>query len=120
MGMYNTTTVLFLVNSFRDIAESYGYITRTVELYKRQVDSMIMSNTISVNDKELVYELLGILNTNNIKWSITDIKISQFLYAVNMIGDTRDMNIVNTILNNLRINNAINNSVANLLRKLYK
>lgn len=120
MGGYNITTILFLVNSFKDIVDSYGYTNKTVELYKRQVESIVASNIINIIDRDLVYELLGIVNTNNIKWTIADNKVSQFLYAVNMIGDNRDSLYINNIVNSLLNNNLISESIANVLRKMYR
>lgn len=120
MGGYNITTIVFLVNSFKDITDSYGRINRTVALYKRQVESMLSTNTISVNNKDIVYELLGIVNTNNIKWVITDGKISQFLYVVNIIGENRDETYINRVINKLLSTNSISESVANIIKKIYR
>lgn len=115
-----TIKILFLLNSFIDIVDSYGAVNKTVDLYKRQVESMITANMINIQDKELVYELLGIVNTNNIKWNIADNKVSQFLYAVNVIGDTKDKETINLIINNLLNNSVVSESVVNILKKVYK
>lgn len=120
MGKYNITTVMFLVNSFKDIVDSYGRVNRTVDLYKRQVESMIVSKQISVNDKDIVFELLGIVNTNNIKWNVADNKVAQFTSTMSLILDIRDDNIRNNIINRLINTNSISESVANIIKKLYK
>lgn len=120
MGKYSITTVMFLVNSFKDIVDSYGRVNRTVDLYKRQVESMIVSKQISVNDKDIVFELLGIVNTNNIKWNVADNKVAQFTSTMSLILDIRDDNIRNNIINRLINTNSISESVANIIKKLYK
>lgn len=120
MATYNITTVLFLINSFKDIVDSCGKVNRTVDLYKKQVESMVISKQISVNDMEIVYELLGIMNTSNIKWNVADNKVSQFLSAMNLLLDIRDDSIRNNMINKLVNNKSISDSVANIIRKLYK
>ena len=120
MCTYNITTISFLVNSFTDIVDSYGAVNKTVDLYKRQVEAMVSANMLNAIDRDMVYELLGITNTSNIKWSIADSKINQFLYTVNMLGDMRDEASVNNILNRLVHTNSITESVANIVKKIYK
>ena len=120
MRKYNITTVIFLVNSFKDIVDSYGRVNRTVDLYKKQVESMIVSKQISVNDKDIVFELLGIVNTNNIKWNVADNKVAQFTSTMGLILDIRDDDIRNNIINRLINTNSISESVANIIKKLYK
>lgn len=120
MCTYNITTISFLVNSFTDIVDSYGAVNKTVDLYKRQVEAMVSANMLNAIDRDIVYELLGVVNTSNIKWSIADSKINQFLYTVNMLGDMRDEASVNNILNRLVHTNSITESVANIVKKIYK
>ena len=120
MCTYNITTISFLVNSFTDIVDSYGAVNKTVDLYKRQVEAMVSANMLNAIDRDIVYELLGIVNTSNIKWSTADSKINQFLYTVNMLGDMRDEASVNNILNRLVHTNSITESVANIVKKIYK
>lgn len=120
MRKYNITTVIFLVNSFKDIVDSYGRVNRTVDLYKRQLESMIISKQISINDRDIVFELLGIVNTSNIKWNIADNKVSQFLSAMNLLLDITDDSMRNNMINILIDNKSISDSVANIIKKLYK
>lgn len=120
MKKYSITTVLFLINSFKEIVDSCGKTNRTVILYKRQVESMLSSKTISVNDTNIVFELLGIVNTNNIKWNVADSKVSQFLSAMNLLLDITDDNMRNNMINILIDNKSISDSVANIIKKLYK
>lgn len=120
MGKYNITTVMFLVNSFKDIVDSYGRVNRTVDLYKRQVESMIISKQISINDRDIVFELLGIVNTSNIKWNTADSKVAQFTSAMSLLLDIRDNDDRNIIINRLISTNSISESVANIINKLYR
>ena len=120
MRKYNITTVIFLVNSFKYIVDSYGRVNRTVDLYKRQLESMIISKQISINDRDIVFELIGIVNTSNIKWNIADNKVSQFLSAMNLLLDITDDSMRNNMINILIDNKSISDSVANIIKKLYK
>lgn len=120
MGKYNITTVMFLVNSFKDIVDSYGRVNRTVDLYKRQVESMIISKQISINDRDIVFELLGIVHTSNIKWNTADSKVAQFTSAMSLLLDIRDDDDRNIIINRLISTNSISESVANIIKKLYR
>ena len=81
---------------------------------------MIISKQISVNDRDIVFELLGIVNTSNIKWNTADSKVAQFTSAMSLLLDIRDDDTRNITINKLISTNSISESVANIIKKLYR
>jgi TolA-binding protein len=119
MDRYNLNTIAFLVNSFTDIIDSFGTTNNSIVFYKRQVENMVNMRQVSISDKELVEELLGIQNTNNIKWSVADEKLRQFKSSVAMLSDIRDLQSARSMIHRLSDNRLIGKSVEKVLLKIY-
>lgn len=119
MKNYNIGVVMFLVNSFKDIADNYGRTNKAVEIYKKQVESMIQHGQINRADMNIAYEILGISNTNNVKWNITDTKIYQFTSTMNLIIEARDDKYRIAVVNRLVNNKSISELVGNEIKRIY-
>ena len=83
MEKYNIQTLSFLIGSFRDIVQSFGQNNKSVEFYKRQVYGLANIGQISTNEILFVEELVGMKNTNAVKWDKATEKIEQFIRAIN-------------------------------------
>lgn len=83
MEKYNLQTLSFLIGSFRDIVKSFGKSSKSVEFYKRQVYGLADIGQVNTVDILFVEELIGMSNTNAVKWDIAIEKIEQFIKAIN-------------------------------------
>ena len=116
--MYNVQAISFLLDSFIDLVESYGQKKETVVFYKQQVHKMIMNGNVAVADVKFIYDLLGINNTEAIKWQQTTTKVDQFLNGVHFINDIDNPNQRVSMVNMLVNNGSISNSVGSLIKKI--
>jgi len=116
--IYNVQAISFLLDSFIDLVESYGQKKETVMYYKQQVNGMIMNNTININDVKFIYDLLGINDTEAVKWDITLRKIDQFLNGVHFINDVENPEQRVQMVNKLVTNGNISTNVGSLIKKI--
>lgn len=115
---YNIQSISFLLDSFIDLVESYGQRKETIIYYKKQVHSMVMNGNVNINDVKFIYDLLGINNTEGIKWDITTKKINQFISGVHFINDVDNAEQRVTMVNMLVANGNISNNVGSLIKKI--
>lgn len=83
MEAHDIDTLSFLIASFKDIVQSFGQNSKSVEFYKRQVDGLLNIGQIRQEDADFIEELVGMENTNAVKWDIATQKIEQFIKAMN-------------------------------------
>lgn len=83
MEKYNLQTLSFLIGSFRDIVQSFGQNSKSVEFYKRQVYGLANIGQVNTVDILFVEDLIGMRNTNAVKWDKATEKIDQFIKAIN-------------------------------------
>jgi hypothetical protein len=119
MGKYDLNTIAFLVNSFTDIIDSFGATNSSVTFYKKQVLNMISMKQVNVSDKDLVEELLGIQNTDNIKWSVANDKLRQFTSSLVLLSDVKDIHVAKSVIQRLSDSKSISKSVEKVLLKMY-
>jgi len=115
---YNLQAISFLLDSFIDLVDSYGQRKETVIYYKKQVHSMVMNNNVNVNDVKFIYDLLGINNTESVKWNQTSAKINQFLNGIHFINDVDNPEQRVQMVNMLVNNGNISNGIGSLIKKI--
>lgn len=119
MYKYNIETLSFLIGSFRDIVQSFGQNNKSVEFYKRQVYGLANIGQIGTNEILFVEELVGMKNTNAVKWDKATEKIEQFIRAINetysCINDTTKV----LVLENLEKSGDISSSVKEKVYEVY-
>lgn len=87
MERYNIQTLSFLIGSFRDIVQSFGQNSKSVEFYKRQVYGLADIGQVKASEILFVEDLIGMRNTNAVKWDKAIEKIEQFIKAINETYD---------------------------------
>lgn len=111
-------SISFLLASFIDISKINGYNYKTVNIYKRQVQQMIETGKITREDASIVEELLGIVNTDSIKWHIASKKVSQFKYIMDTIGEMQDREVIKNYLKLLAKGKRVSQSVIKAVKKI--
>ena len=94
MVKYDLRTISFLISSFRDIITTFGENSKSVEFYKRQVNQLISIGQVSLNDQKFIEELIGMSNTNSVKWDKANEKLMQFIEIVNETNGYNDFSKV--------------------------
>lgn len=90
MEKYNIETLSFLIGSFRDIIQSFGQNSKSVEFYKRQVGQLVNIGQVCQYDADLVEELVGMRNTDAVKWDKATEKIEQFIKSIDSTYSIKD------------------------------
>lgn len=119
MERYNIQTLSFLIGSFRDVVQSFGQSSNSVEFYKRQVYGLANIGQISMNEVIFVEELVGMRNTNAVKWDKAIEKIEQFVKAINKTYDCVNDTSKVLMLENLEKIGDISSAVKDKVYEVY-
>lgn len=87
---YDIQAIQFLIASFNSIVKEVGKTDSSVRLFKRQSDGLCSLGKVSKNDVEFVYRLLGMKNTNSLKWEISLNRLKIFTDAMNYMICCKD------------------------------
>lgn len=119
---YNVQTLSFLISSFKNMAATVGQNSKTVELYKQQVGMMINIGQIGQAEAELINELIGMKNTNAVKWQSAEKHIEQFIFAMNTITKITTItdDALDLILSQMEQAGNISTHVREIISKIYK
>lgn len=83
--LYNIPTLSFLLGSYTGMLESFGKNPKTVEFFRNQVNGLINIHQVSRMDAELIFDIIGMQNTNNVKWVKSEEKIRMFIQTMNIM-----------------------------------
>lgn len=119
--MRNVDQINFLVNSFTELVHNFGENTKTIEYFRNNIDGLVRIGQLHSDEANLIFRIIGMENTNAVKWSITNDKVAQFSNALATIlkNPIWTANSVNTLINNFRSNGYISQSVADLLKETF-
>jgi hypothetical protein len=117
--MHNIETLSFLIASFNDVISSFGQNNKSVEFYKRQVDSLINIGQVSSADAEIIEEVIGMKNTDNVKWDSAERKTQEFIYAMNTISNISDKQAIAILLKQMCTTKQISNGIEKIVREVY-
>lgn len=118
---HNIQAMSFLIGSFRELVNSFGQNNKTVAYFRSNVQGLINIGQINVNDALLVSKLIGMENTDNVKWEISNVKVNMYIQAVNNILQYGNPNkdVISAILINLKSRGEISDEVENLVRETF-
>ena len=119
MAKYNIETLSFLIGSFRDIIQSFGENNKSVEFYKRQTGQLVNIGQVGRNEADLVEELIGMQNTDAVKWDKANQKLNQFIDAINATYGLQDKFKIVVIVEQLDREGKLILSVKELVYKVY-
>lgn len=115
MNKHNINSISFMIASFKDIVNSFGKKSESVAFFKRQIDGLCSINQLNFDDVDLVYRLLGIVNTAAIKWDIAETKLEQYISAMNTLIRYNDDDIRTYIIANLESQNKISSAIKEII-----
>lgn len=116
---YNIQTLSFLVASFKDVVESFGKNDKSVEFYKRQVQGLVNVGQVSQDDADMIEKIIGMQNTNAVKWDIAERKLDEFIKGMNALTNIRDVYAVKAIIENLLEYKIISKTIAAYIYEIY-
>ena len=116
---YDIQAIQFLIASFNSIVKEVGKTDSSVRLFKRQSDGLCSLGKVSKNDVEFVYRLLGMKNTNSLKWEISLNRLKIFTDAMNYMICCKDESSRRECLEQLMNSEKIDDTVYKYISELY-
>lgn len=126
MSKHNVEAISFLIGSFKDVVNSFGQNNKAVEFYKRQAKGLINIGQISSEDYIIVLELIGMKNTDAVKWEIAINRLEKFNDIMNTIigfqmaggGDAKVA--AKTVLEEFKKKGKTDNIIEATIKKIYE
>lgn len=118
-GQYNVEAIQFLIASFNSVIKAMGKTDKAVAFFKSQVDNLQTVSQIKYPDIDFVYRLLGMKNTNAVKWDITTVRLDKFTRAMNYMICCKTPQQRRDCLNQLKDSEAIDSTVYNYIAEIY-
>ena len=118
-GQYNVEAIQFLIASFNSVIKAMGKTDKAVAFFKSQVDNLQTVSQIKYPDIDFVYRLLGMKNTNAVKWDITVVRLDKFTRAMNYMICCKTPQQRRDCLNQLKDSEAIDSTVYNYIAEIY-
>lgn len=118
-GQYNVEAIQFLIASFNSVINAMGKTDKAVVFFKSQVDNLQTVSQIKYPDIDFVYRLLGMKNTNAVKWDITIARLDKFTKAMNYMICCKTPQQRRDCLNQLKDSEAIDSTVYNYIAEIY-
>lgn len=100
MKKYNIESVKRLVNKYAEVREQNGETNNTLNIVAKEFNKLVENKEISLNDKEIVNELLLYDKVTYIDWKERDERVKQFKELLHMIEklETSDKSIILKII----------------------
>lgn len=118
-GQYNVEAIQFLIASFNSVIKAMGKTDKAVAFFKSQVDNLQTVSQIKYPDIDFVYRLLGMKNTNAVKWDITIVRLDKFIRAMNYMICCKTPQQRRDCLNQLKDSEAIDSTVYSYIAEIY-
>lgn len=116
---YNVNNIQSLIGQFRSLIKTSGKSESTVRKYKEYVRNLIYLGKVQKEEVDYVYRLLGMQNTNVVKWNITTVRLDKFTRAMNYMICCKTPQQRRDCLNQLKDSEAIDSTVYNYIAEIY-
>lgn len=88
--MYNIKVLSYLIGSYNKMLSSFGESSKTVKVFREQVLGLVNIGQVSQTDVDLVFSIIGMTNTDSVKFDISKKNISCFILAMNYMETYKD------------------------------
>lgn len=118
--MLNIETIKYLVDYFRSAVSLMGKNETTVNLYRSNTYELIKAGQLGYFEVIVVEQLIGMYNTDSLKWDITIKKLGEFDSVLDQVMPL-GFDYVKVIekLKEMKANDCISDSVLNLFLIIY-
>ena len=111
---HNVQTLSFLIGSFNQMIVTFGENSKTVEFFRTQVNGLVDIGQVSLEDVDLIFSLIGMKNTDSVKWDVAKKKINIFVEVMNKVSSVSDKNVKLYILNEMNLTDEIKGYVKDI------
>lgn len=119
MSRYNIETLSFLIASFNDVISSFGKNSKSVNFYKRNVAALVAIGQVASCDARMIEQIVGMENTDAVKWESAEKKVSMFITGMNSVIDISDKKAIQTILEACRNTKSISEEIKRYIFEIY-
>lgn len=88
--MYNIKVLSYLIGSYNKMLASFGESSKTVKVFREQVLGLVNIGQVGQKDVDLVFSIIGMTNTDSVKFDISKKMISSFILAMNYMETYKD------------------------------
>lgn len=114
---YNVNNISNLIGQFKSIITTYGKSENAVRLYKEHNRNLVSAGDVQQQELAFVYRLLGMRNTNIVKWGITLTRLDNFIKAMNYMiccSESQRQDCLNKLYESGRIDNTVRDYIIEL------
>lgn len=116
---YNVQAIQFLIASFSSVIGAMGKTDKAVKFYKEQVNNLQTVSQIQYPDIDIVYRILGMRNTDAVKWDITTSRLKKFTDAMNYMICCKTDEQRKECLDQLRDSGKVDTTVYGYIAEIY-
>lgn len=117
--MFNTNTIIHLLDYFISTVNLGGKNTVSVETYRRSIENLVAKGQILKSEWYMTMYIIGMMNTDNLKWESTMQKIEQYKLVVSQILPSDNIEKIEQIIKIAKDNKTVSPSVLSALNITY-
>lgn len=118
--MYNIKVLSYLIGSYNKMLSSFGESSKTVKVFREQVLGLVNIGQVSQTDVDLVFSIIGMSNTDSVKFDISKKNISCFILAMNYMETYKDdKNTQYITLKELKVQKKIGQKIYDIVLDIY-
>lgn len=117
--MFNTNTIVHLLDYFVNTVNIGGQNSASVESYRKSIDNLVAKGQILKSEWYMTMYIIGMMNTDNVKWESTMQKIEQYKLVVSQILPSDNIEKIEQILKIAKENMKVSTSVLSALNITY-
>lgn len=114
---YNVNNISNLIGQFKSVIKTYGKSENAVRLYKEHNRNLVNTGDIQQQELDFVYRLLGMRNTDVVKWGITLTRLNSFIGAMNYMiccSESQRQDCLRKLIEAGKINNTVRDYIVEL------
>ena len=118
--MYNINAITYLLNSYNQMTNNFGQKSETVKVFREQVLGLAKMGTATKEDIDLVFSIIGMTNTDAVKFDIAKQNIDSFTLAMStMEKSQRDKKKQLKALKELKEKKCISQKIYDIVVTIY-
>lgn len=118
--MYNIKVLSYLIGSYNKMLASFGESAKTVKVFREQVLGLVNIGQVTQIDANLVFSIIGMTNTDSVKFEASKRNINCFILAMNYMETYKDdKNMQYVTLVELKNQKKISQKIYDIVIKIY-
>ena len=116
MQRYNINALSYLIGLFKKTCAEMGETAKTVQYFRDMVNGLVNINQLSSLDVDTVYSIIGMKNTNAVKWDKSKEKVDSFIHLMQIM---ESCSTKEERLYRLALQQGVNEEVKRIVQDIY-